>query len=161
MRLDIFNQSNDSSSWTGYPATLPASRNSPQSILPWLRGFLVIFVYLVWFSLCLSLFWELRDNGVWILGVMLEFYYEIWPLWPFVFCLSFISKRLNNITTSSTNQSSWPDSERHQYGISVAEFRNVSPGETTLTARSKEKRLYSQGRARGKGKWTMGTKLPN
>ena len=33
MRLDIFNQSNDSSSWTGYPATLPASRNSPQSTM--------------------------------------------------------------------------------------------------------------------------------
>ena len=26
--------------------------------------FLVIFLYLVWFSLCSSFFWELRDNGV-------------------------------------------------------------------------------------------------
>ena len=26
--------------------------------------FLVIFVHLVWFFLCSSLFWELRDNGV-------------------------------------------------------------------------------------------------
>ena len=26
--------------------------------------FLHIFLYLVWFSLCLSLFWQLRDNGV-------------------------------------------------------------------------------------------------
>ena len=33
-------------------------------ILTWLRGFRVIFRYLVWFSLCSSLFWELRDNGV-------------------------------------------------------------------------------------------------
>ena len=33
-------------------------------ILTWLQGFLVIFLYLVWFSLCSSLFWELRDNGV-------------------------------------------------------------------------------------------------
>ena len=33
-------------------------------ILTWLGGFLVIFPYLVWFSLCSSLFWELRDNGV-------------------------------------------------------------------------------------------------
>ena len=34
-------------------------------ILSWLRGFLVIFpIYLVWFTLCSSLFWELRDNGV-------------------------------------------------------------------------------------------------
>ena len=39
--------------------------NSPYiGILTWLRGFLVIFLYLVWFSLCSSLFWELRDNGV-------------------------------------------------------------------------------------------------
>ena len=39
----------------------------------------------------------------------------IWPLWPFVFCLSFIL---------SVNQRFWPDSGhilRHQYGISVAE----------------------------------------
>ena len=50
-------------------------------ILTWLRGFLVIFLYLFWFSLCLSLFWELRDNGVvknlqfcpLILEVILEF----------------------------------------------------------------------------------------
>ena len=33
-------------------------------ILTWLWGFLVIFLYLVWFSLCSILFWELRDNGV-------------------------------------------------------------------------------------------------
>ena len=33
-------------------------------ILTLLRGFLVIFMYLVWFSLCLSLFSELRNNGV-------------------------------------------------------------------------------------------------
>ena len=33
-------------------------------ILTWLGGFLVIFLYLVWFRLCSSLFWELRDNGV-------------------------------------------------------------------------------------------------
>ena len=31
-------------------------------------------------------------------------------------------------------------------------FEDVSPGETSLAAGSKEKRLYSQGRARGKGK---------
>ena len=33
-------------------------------ILTWLRGLLVIFLYLVGFSLCASLVWELRDNGV-------------------------------------------------------------------------------------------------
>ena len=41
----------------------------------------VIFLYLVWFSLCSSLFWELQDNGdlkylqfcPLRLGVMLEF----------------------------------------------------------------------------------------
>ena len=52
-------------------------------ILTWLRGFLVIFLYLVWFSLRSSLFWKFLDNGVvknlqfWPLnlGVMLEFWY--------------------------------------------------------------------------------------
>lgn len=42
---------------------------------------LVIFLYLAWFSFCLSLFWELRDNGdlkylqfcPLSLGVILEF----------------------------------------------------------------------------------------
>ena len=29
-----------------------------------LQGFLVIFLYLIWFSLCSSLFWELSGNGV-------------------------------------------------------------------------------------------------
>ena len=51
-------------------------------ILKWLRGFPVIFLYLVWFSLCSSLFWELRGNGVvknlqfcpLSLGVVLESY---------------------------------------------------------------------------------------
>ena len=33
-------------------------------ILTWLLGFLVISLYLVWFSSCSSRFWELRDNGV-------------------------------------------------------------------------------------------------
>ena len=33
-------------------------------ILTWIRGFLVIFLYLVWFSLCSSLLWEWRDNEV-------------------------------------------------------------------------------------------------
>ena len=33
-------------------------------LLTVLRGFLVIFLYLVWFSFCPSLFWEFRDNGV-------------------------------------------------------------------------------------------------
>ena len=52
-------------------------------ILTLLRGFLVIFPYLVLFSLCSSLFWELLDNGVvkilrfcpQSLGVMFEFIY--------------------------------------------------------------------------------------
>ena len=42
-----------------------------------------MFVYLVWFSLCFSFFWELRENGVvnnlqfcpLSLGVMLDFLY--------------------------------------------------------------------------------------
>ena len=41
-------------------------------ILTWLRGLLVIFLYLVWFSLRSSLFWKLLDNGV---GKNLQF----WP----------------------------------------------------------------------------------
>ena len=46
----------------------------PRSILTWLRGFLVIFLYLVWFSLCSTLFgitgqwtmesWKIRLRGV-------------------------------------------------------------------------------------------------
>ena len=60
-----------------------------------------------------------------ILTVLLEILrVYIWPLWPFVFCLSFVNNSQNNITTPSTNQGFWPDSEhilRHQYGISVAE----------------------------------------
>ena len=32
-------------------------------IVTCLRGFLVIFLYLIWF-LCARLFWELRDNTV-------------------------------------------------------------------------------------------------
>ena len=60
-----------------------------------------------------------------ILTVLLEIHHiYIWPLWPVVFCLSFVNNSLNNVTTPSTNQPFWPDSEqilRHQYGISVAE----------------------------------------
>lgn len=35
-------------------------------IITWLQAFLVIFLHLVGFSLCPSLFWELRDDGVMI-----------------------------------------------------------------------------------------------
>ena len=60
-----------------------------------------------------------------ILTVLLEILrVYLWPLWPFVFCVSFVNNRLNNETTPSTNQRFWPDSGqilRHQYGISVAE----------------------------------------
>ena len=60
-----------------------------------------------------------------ILTVLLEILrVYIWPLWPFVFCLSFVNNGLNNVTTPSTNQLFWPDSGqilRHQCGISVAE----------------------------------------
>ena len=33
-------------------------------ILTRLRGLLISFLYFVWFSLCSSLFWQFRDNGV-------------------------------------------------------------------------------------------------
>ena len=57
-----------------------------------------------------------------ILTVLLEILrIYIWPLWPFVFCLSFVNNNYNNVTTLSTNQHFWPDSGqilRHRYGIS-------------------------------------------
>ena len=53
------------------------------NILTWLRGFQVKPLYLVLFSLYISLFWELRDKGnlknlqFWPenLGAMLEYWY--------------------------------------------------------------------------------------
>ena len=58
-----------------------------------------------------------------ILTVLLWIHHVyIWPLWPFVFCLSFLNN--NYVSTPSSNKSFWPDSRqilRHQYGISVAE----------------------------------------
>ena len=40
-----------------------------------------------------------------ILTVLLEILFvDIRPLWPFVFCLSFVNNSLNNVTTLSTNQ---------------------------------------------------------
>ena len=49
-----------------------------------------MFVYLVWFSLCFSFFWELRENGVvnnlqfcpLSLGVMLDFLDQTEPPSP-------------------------------------------------------------------------------
>ena len=62
-----------------------------------------------------------------ILTVLLEILrIYIWPLWPFVFCLSFVNNSLNNVPTSSTNQRFWLDSRQilcHQYGISVTELQ--------------------------------------
>ena len=52
----------------------------------------------------------------------------IWPLWPFVFCLSFVNNSQNNVTAPSTNQRFWPDSGQvlhHRYGISVAESQTL------------------------------------
>ena len=57
-----------------------------------------------------------------VLSEILRIY--IWPLWPFVFCLSFVNNSQNNVTALSTYQPFWLDCEkilRHQYGISVAE----------------------------------------
>ena len=49
-----------------------------------------------------------------ILTVLLEILrVYIWPLWPFVFWLSFINNSQNNVTTPSTNQRFWPDSSRN------------------------------------------------
>ena len=58
-----------------------------------------------------------------ILTVLLEtLRVYIWPVWPFVFCVSIV----NNVTTPSTNQRFWPHSGQilhHQYGISVTELQ--------------------------------------
>ena len=42
---------------------LRLSTSSIYQSLTCLRGFLVIFLYLIWFSLCSSLVWDLGDNG--------------------------------------------------------------------------------------------------
>ena len=50
-----------------YDVRVCALWNNPPryiDILRRLRGLLVIFLYLVWFSLCSSLFWELRDYSL-------------------------------------------------------------------------------------------------
>ena len=66
-----------------------------------------------------------EDYMTQILTVLLEILrVYIWPLWPFVFCLSFVNNSINNLTTPWTNQHFWPDFGqilRQQYGISVAE----------------------------------------
>ena len=59
-----------------------------------------------------------------ILTVLLEILrVYIWPLWPFVFCLSFVNNNQNNVTAPLTNQPFWPDSGQilRHHGISVAE----------------------------------------
>ena len=71
-------------------------------------------------------------------------------LWPFVFCLSFISNNLNNVTSPSSNQRFWPDSRlilHHHYGINffVAESQKFLPTKRLhATARSQEKWLFSE-----------------
>ena len=82
-----------------------------------------------------------------ILTVLLEILcVYIWPLWPFVFCLSFVNNSLNNVTNPSTNQRFWPDSGqilRHQYGISVAESQTF-----LLAKRSRRRRTRRNGCSR-------------
>ena len=58
-------------------------------ILTWLRGYLVIFLYLVWFSLCSILFWELRDNGV-VINLHFFLIYRTWAIGLTVFQSSFL-----------------------------------------------------------------------
>ena len=48
----------------GYDHSTPIAHVRYIKILTWLQGLLVISLYWVWFSLCLSLFWELPDNRV-------------------------------------------------------------------------------------------------
>ena len=86
-----------------------------------------------------------------ILAVLLEIHrIYIWPLLPFVFCLSFINNSQNNKTTLSTDQGFWPDSGqilRHQYGISVAESQTFLLAKRPSAAMSEEKRLSFAGYA--------------
>ena len=80
-----------------------------------------------------------------ILTVLLEILrVYISPLWPFVFCLSFVNNSQNNVTAPSTNQRFWPDSGQilsHQYGISVAESQKFLCAKHYF-----EKRMFSQAR---------------
>ena len=84
-----------------------------------------------------------------ILAVLLEIHrIYIWPLLPFVFCLSFINNSQNNKTTPSTDQGFWPDSGQilhHQYGISVAESQTFLLAKRPSAAMSEEKRLLFGG----------------
>ena len=58
--------------------------------------------------------------------------WRLHSLWPFVFCLSFISNNLNNVTSPSSNQCFWPDSRlilHHHYGIFCRWVAEVPPHE--------------------------------
>ena len=60
--------------------------------------------------------------------------WRLHSLWPFVFCLSFISNNLNNVTSPSSNQCFWPDSRlilHHHYGIFCRWVAEVPPHETS------------------------------
>ena len=90
----------------------------------------------------------LRNVPCYTVTVLFEIHrVYIWPLWSFVFCLSFVNNTSNNVTTPSTNQRSWPDSGqilRHQYGISAAESQTFLLAKRPLCAKSEYKRLFSQ-----------------
>ena len=81
-----------------------------------------------------------------ILTVLLEiFRVYIWPLWPFVSCLSFINKSLNTVTTPSTNQHFWPHSGQilhHQYGTSVAESQTFLCTKRPQQQRARRNRCF-------------------
>ena len=60
--------------------------------------------------------------------------WRLHSLWPFVFCLSFISNNLNNVTSPSSNQCFWPDSRlilHHHYGIFCRWVAEVPHQETS------------------------------
>ena len=70
-----------------------------------------------------------EDYILQILTVLLEIHHVyIWPLWPFVFCLSFVNNSWNNVTTPSTNRTGFWTDLRHQYGISVTESQTFLCG---------------------------------
>ena len=81
-----------------------------------------------------------------ILTVLLWIHHVcIWPLWPFVFCLSFLNN--SYVSTPSSNKGFWPDIQT-DFTSSVWNFcrwvADVPPRETSPAARSEEKRLFSQ-----------------
>ena len=90
-------------------------------------------------------FWRLYSTILTVLLEILRAY--MWSLWPFVFCLSFVNNSLNNCN-DSVDQSALLTGFGTDFTSSVWNFcrwvADVPPRETSLTAKSEEKRMFSQ-----------------